>query len=311
MTQRPEKLLQRYYAWERNTDKLDFQWRARLLQSLWREEQELAAGEYRGKIRGARLVMPEAKETLANYLTPRIKEVVRHEVEDPIRAQGKLYGRPRIYDNLLSSQPLCFNLFGELTSDLGLATKALGDMSHGRINRVVAIDFEYSPGRGDERYTGDRSAFDVYIRYESPEGERGFVGIVVKYHEGLDDPVADHRTRYDEVATEMGCFIKEQMPRLKERPLQQVWRDHLLVGAHQLVDGFEDAFFVFLYPEGNTACAQAVEQYSQCLRKNNSFQGWTLENLVASLAAHSSAQWIQDLYYRYLDFSRLDLVDQE
>jgi len=249
--------------------------------------------------------MPEAQETLANYLTPTIREVVRKEVEDPIRAQGKLYGRPRIYDNLLSSQPLCFNLFGELTFDLDLATRALGDMTAGRIGRIVAIDFEYSPGRGDERYTGDRSAFDVYVRYETASGGRGFVGIEVKYHEGLDDPVADHRPRYDQVGAEMKCFYVEQLPRLRERPLQQVWRDHLLVGAHQLVDGFDDAFFAFLYPEGNTACSNAVEQYGQCLSDSSSFQGWTLERLVACLKTHSSAQWIQDFHHRYLDFSQL------
>jgi hypothetical protein len=307
MTQRPKAILQRYHAWERNTDTLDFQWRARLLQSLWREDQGLTAGEYRGKIRGARLEMPNAKSTLSNYLTPNIKEVVRREVEDPIRARGKLYGRPRIYDNLLSSQPLCFNLFGELTFDLDLATKALRDMTDGRIGRVVAIDFEYSPGRGEDRYTGDRSAFDIYVRYETPSLQTGFVGIEVKYHEGLNDPVADHRPRYDEVAAEMNCFVPEQLPRLRERPLQQVWRDHLLVGAHQLVDGFDDAFFAFLYPEGNTACSHAVAQYSQCLGDRSSFQGWTLERLVACLAAHSSAQWIRDLHHRYLDFSRLPI----
>ena len=127
----------------------------------------------------------------------------------------------------------------------------------------------------------------------------------MKYHEGLGDPVADHRSRYDEVAAEMDCFVPDQMPKLRERPLQQVWRDHLLVGAHQRVDGFEDGFFAFLYPEGNTACSNAVEQYGQCLSDSNSFQSWTLERLVNCLSTHSSAQWIQDLHHRYLDFSRL------
>jgi hypothetical protein len=305
MTTRPEELLRRYHAWERNTDKIEFQWRARLQQAMWREEQGLEAGEYRGKTRGARLVMPEAKSSLANYLTPAIRQVVREEVEDPIRSKGKLYGRPRIYDNLLSSQPLCFNLFGELTLDLDLATRALSDMTDGRIHRVTAIDFEYSPGRGEDRYTGDRSAFDVYVRYETASGGSGFVGIEVKYHEGLDDPVADHRPRYDEVAAQMGCFLPDQAHSLQQKPLQQVWRDHLLVGAHQHVDGFDDGFFAFLYPEGNTACASAVEQYSQCLSNPETFQGWTLERLAGLLASHSSAPWIAQLRHRYLDFSRL------
>ena len=311
MTTRPEELLRRYHAWERNTDKIEFQWRARLLQSMWRTEQGLEAGEYRGKTRGARLLMPDAQTSLANYLTPTIRQVVREEVEDPARSKGKLYGRPRIYDNLLSSQPLCFNLFGELTRDLDLATSALSDMTDGRIHRVTAIDFEYSPGRGDDRYTGDRSAFDVYVRYETTTGAAGFVGIEVKYHEGLDDPVADHRSRYDEVAAEMGCFLPEHAQKLQQKPLQQVWRDHLLVGANRLVDGFEDGFFAFLYPEGNRACASAVDQYKACLSSHDTFQGWTLERLVTCLSSRSSASWVQAVHDRYLDFSRLRSLQDE
>ena len=96
--------------------------------------------------------MPEAKIALSNYLTETIQQVVREQVEDPVRARGKLFGRPRIYNNLLSSQPLCFNLFGELSVDLTTA-QAIQSISSADIERVISIDFEYSPGRGEERYT--------------------------------------------------------------------------------------------------------------------------------------------------------------
>jgi len=304
LSDRPEQRLREHHCWEPTTDRHEFQWKARLLQSIWRERQGLPPAEYRGKLRGARIPMPQAQETLDGYLTPTIQEVVRREVEDPERAKGKLYGRPRIYNNLLSSQPLCFNLFGELTRDLSLATAALSRMMAGRVHSVTAIDFEYSPGRGEARYTGDRSAFDVYIRYETPTGGNGFLGIEVKYHEGLDDPVADHRPRYDELAEEMGCFLPEARARLKERPLQQIWRDHLLVGAHQLVDGFDDACFVFLYPEGNTACERAVRQYADCLSEHLSFQPWTLESLHGRLLEHSDVDWLRLFHERYLSFEK-------
>ena len=170
MNERPEERLREYHCWEPTTDRIPFQWKARLLQSQWRERQGLPPADYRGKLRGARIPMPGAQETLANYLTPTIREVVRREVQDPVRAKGKLFGRPRIYNNLLSSQPLCFNLFGELTENLPLATSTLSELTAGRVHHVQAIDFEFSPGRGEARYTGDRSAFDVYIRYETPTG---------------------------------------------------------------------------------------------------------------------------------------------
>lgn len=306
MPPRPKTILLEHFAWEHRTDKLDFQWRARLQQSLWRQEQGLSAGTYRGKIRGARLVMPLAQKSLANYLTSNIREVVRQEVEDPIKAKGKLYGRPRIYDNLLSSQPLCFNLFAELKRDLSLATQVLSAITEGRVTAVTGIEFEYSPGRGDERYTGDRSAFDVYVRYQNKVGGEGFIGIEVKYHEGLGDPVADHRPRYDELALEMGCFHQDRITRLKQKPLQQIWRDHLLVGSHRLVDNFEDGFFVFLYPKDNTACAEAVAAYTECLNDSLSFVPWTLEQFVEILMQHSESDWIKSFWNRYLDFNRLD-----
>ena len=311
---RSEELLRHYDAWEPVTDKRDFQWRMRLLQSLWREERGLQKGTLdgrpSGKLRGACLAMPEAQETLPNYLTRNIREVVRRELDSP---GGKLYGTPRIYNNLLSSQPLCFNLFGELTLDLDLATQVLADMSDGRIARVCAIDFEFSPGRRDSRYTGDRSAFDVYVRYETRSGREGFTGIEVKYHESLSTGdekrhYEKHGGRYDEIAGAMGCFCEARLGRLRESRLQQIWRDHLLMGMHKDVDGFEDAFFVLLHPAQNSYFSEAVQEYLECLSDDSSFRNWTLEGLVERLMDHSSAKWIRDFHRRYLDFSRLDDV---
>ena len=239
--------------------------------------------------------MPAAKKALSNYLTPSIRKIVR----------SKDYDDERIFANLLSSQPLCFNLFGELTRDLDLATRALADMSEGRIARVRAIRFEFSPGRRDSCYLGDGTAFDVYVQYETPSGGKGFAGIEVKYHEKLEyDKV--HGERYDEVAGVMGCFRDAELDRLRGSKLTQIWRDHLLMGVHKEKDGFEDAFFTILGPKDNSYLSEAVQEYRQCLSDDGSFQSWTLEDLVERLKAHSSAGWILDFHYRYLDFSRLD-----
>ena len=317
MSDRPEELLRRYHAWEPKTDERGFQWRLRLLQSLWREERGLRKGTLDGKpdgiLRGACLAMPEAKDTLSNYLTPNIREVVRREVvrRELDNPEGKRYGAPRIYNNLLSSQPLCFNLFGELTLDLDLATRALADMSEGRIAKVRAIDFEFSPGRRDSSYTDDGTAFDVYVQYETRSGGKGFAGIEVKYHENLDTGdekkhYEKHGERYDEIAEAMGYFREAELGKLRGSRLQQIWRDHLLMGVHKDVHEFEDAFFVILGPEDNSYLSEAVQEYLECLSDDNSFRNWTLEGLVERLMAHSSAEWIRDFHRRYLDFSRLD-----
>lgn len=301
------ELARRYHAHENVDGSGDtFQRRARILQSMWRENMGYAIGEHRGRPLGSRLAMPWARGSLANFLTDGIREVVRAEVLDPVRSRGKLYGKPRIFADLLSSQPLAFNAFGELRRDLDLTTAVLRELTGGRIREVMGIDFEHSPGRGDPAYTGDRSAFDVHVRYVSPTGGRGFAGIEVKYHEDLRGQASTHKARYDEIADGMGCFLAESHDRLRTMPLQQLFRDHLLAGALHRVDGFDDGFFAVLHPAGNGHCVRAVAEYQSCLSGGDTFVAWTLENLVQALRRHTDASWVEAFWDRYLDFGKVD-----
>lgn len=177
-------LARQYHAYIKS-DGRGFRRRARILQSIWREEQGYRPGLHRGEPLGSRLPMPEAKDKLTNYLTEPIRDVVRAEVLDPEKSSGKVFAKPRIFNDLLSSQPLCFNLFGELQQDLDLASAVFQELTDGRVARVTSIKFEWSPGKGKLKYTNDRSAFDVYMKYRTPKGGKGFIGIEVKYHENL------------------------------------------------------------------------------------------------------------------------------
>ena len=118
-------LCKTFHVYEKS-DMSNFQRRARLLQSIWREEQGFEIGRHKSRnsqrLLGSRLQMPWAKETLANYISDVTKDVVCTEVSTP-KANGKLFSKPRIFNDLLSSQPLCFNLFAELQKDLSLASK--------------------------------------------------------------------------------------------------------------------------------------------------------------------------------------------
>lgn len=131
-----------------------FQRRARLLQAIWREERGLPIGTHRSAALGSRVEEVHARTTLANFLTDGIREVVRHAVLGGGRVEGQLIQQDRLFANLLSSQPLCFNLFGELARDLELATRVLHELAPDRVERVTSIAFEHSPGRGDARFTG-------------------------------------------------------------------------------------------------------------------------------------------------------------
>lgn len=298
-----------------DTDASAFQRRARVLQSMWSEDQGFASGEHirRRKEKppeviklGSRLPMPQAEDRLDNFLTETVRDVVRSEVLDPKRSGGKLFAKPRIFNDLLSSQPLCFNLFGELSLHLGLASDVIERLTDGRFVRVTGIEFEESPGRGNPEYLNDRSAFDVFVRCLNADGEPCFIGIEVKYHENLIGTASEHKPRYDEVADLMTCF-PDKRKKLMSSPLQQIWRDHLLTGITRIKGGYADALFVMLYPKDNDHVSRALENYGAQLTNSDSFTGWTLEDFVAALRQFSTATWIDDFEDRYLAFHKIEL----
>jgi hypothetical protein len=59
----------------------------------------------------------------------------------------------------------------------------------------------------------------------------------------------------------------------------------LVIDILQADTGYTHGAFVFLYPEGNTECARAVEAYERCLNGTSTFQAWTLESFVEDIAA--------------------------
>lgn len=137
---------------------------------------------------------------------------------------------------------------------------------------------------------------------------RGFLGIEVKYHENLSGEAATHKPRYDEIATTMGCFRPESSHCLKEQPLQQIWRDHLLAGVLRHVGRYDDGYFLLLHPVANPHCTRAVDAYRKCLTCSDTFASLTLETLVDEIAKHAEAEWVRKVNDRYLDFGKVDAL---
>jgi hypothetical protein len=285
-----------------------FQRKARILQSLWREELGYEPAPYRDRVLGSSVAMPLAEKEMVNFLDDDICCVVRKVLGQYEGNDERVIKRDRLFGNLLSSQPMAFNLFARLKCDTNLATKCFRSLSPDRIKRVTTVEFEYSEGRGDETYTGDHSAFDVFIGFETPIGERGFVGIEVKYHENLQDKKVYEHKRYPVVAGRMKCFDMDRLGVFDQGPLHQIWRDHLLVGAHRWHEknGFADGFFVFLSPKDNDACNRAISEYRTCLSDCGTFEHWTLESLAETISKFTNDPWIAAFQDRYTNFAKVD-----
>jgi len=171
---------------------------ARLLQSMWREDQLLPVGslqqtnEY-DRCLGSRI--DRASGSFGrNFLTTKIARLAKYETV--YREPGAMIEEERLWHNLLSSQPLCFNLFGDMKLDLSMATRFWSTLFPDHMAKVEAIYFEHSPGRGDEAFIADHTAFDVLIAGLTRKGQRSFIAIEVKYSESMNESAATMRPRY-------------------------------------------------------------------------------------------------------------------
>ena len=309
--------------------------RLRLLQALWREESGLPIGIHEskdGRVElGSRVADDPDHPAGHNFLTPTIidqaKRALEADVCGGVPQDGAVIVQRRLWTDLLSSQPMAVNLFGELAADLDLAGVVARAVWGPQIERVTSLCFEWSPGRGDPTYLGNGSAFDVFLAYETPAGGRGFIGVEVKYHENMRARAAkgadwyDHNPRYAEVARRAGAFPPEALTlvanpesRLSKdslggTPMQQIWFDHLLaLSMLQSSDGWDEGRFVVLAPEANPKPADAADRYRQELVDESTFGSVTLEEFVAAAKSVSDTVWLTNFEQRYLDQGPIDAL---
>ena len=109
-----------------------------------------------------------------NFLSEEIVDAVKHALKANKQTKSGIIEPDRLFNNLLSSQPLAFNFFGWFKScpDIALAfIKCIRP----DITGIEDIVFEYSPDS-----TSDKSAFDIGFKVKT-DSQRGFIGLECKY----------------------------------------------------------------------------------------------------------------------------------
>jgi hypothetical protein len=306
----PEPLLRRHHCLEVTDTR--FQAAARLLQALWREDRDLPIGTHtdpQGRRRklGSR-ISKSAGQAGANFLSPAIATLVRKELA--YREIGAFIDESRLMLNLLSSMPLTFNLLAPLKLDLALATRVLTCLDPSFNGQVEHVLFEHSPARGHVAFTGDHTAFDACMVYITPNGRRGFVAIEVKYSEGMQDPVSEPKPRLDELSRSSELFVDPDSRILRTNPLQQLWREHLLVQAMLDHGLYDEGTLLFISPRLNWLTQNAGNLYQQQLQPSEfgrvNFVSMALEDVIAALATAGELEHAKALHRRYTDFWLVD-----
>lgn len=293
-----EEALKNHHCWE-NVDRVSgdpettkFKRSARLLQSLWREANLLPIGSQpprpkenqRQRPLGSRIDLEYAVDTGANFLTDHIYQAVEHRLAHPQPHQ--MLDSDRLYCDLLSSMPMCFNLFGELWADLALADRAIHTWWPDTPGVTSAVEFEWSPGRSRKgEYLENKSAFDVAFILELGDGQKGVVGVETKYHEHsslMTRPSRQRTKRYREVAEKSGVFAQGTIDAIIGTELEQLFLDHLLALSMPLQPDtrWSWARFIVVYPEANPSIRRATEAYRELIGATDSFGVDTVESLL-------------------------------
>ena len=254
------------------------------------------------------MLRPDDGDRGLNFLSPGIFNIVKSRLDDQRGAVEPF----RLLNNMLSSQPMCFNLLGCLAGDLSLATAAfsalLGD---GEVARVTQLLFEYAPEPQGE-YLNDRTAFDAFVTYERPGGGLGFLGIETKLTEPFSQKHYDSPAYRRWVERPDSPWPSEAWGRMADIEHNQLWRDHLLAVAARRHprSPYTAGRFALVRHSQDGDCARVAARYRVLLKDpDESFLDLPLDRLVdiwqRALPAGCS-EWLAGLRLRYLDLGASD-----
>ena len=241
-----------------------------------------------------------------NFLTPEIAQVAHERLDQG----GGLVERFRLLHNMLSSQPMCFNLFCPLVNDVTLARQLLTPIVPEGVAEVTRVAIEWAP-QPPETYLVDRTAFDTFIEYRVPDGRLFALGIETKLTEPFSQNEYDGHRYRQWMNVPDAPWRPEAAQAVHDIRHNQLWRDHLLAVAlgHQLDSPYAKTRLMLVRHEQDHDCADAVASYRKLLRdKDDSLIDMSLDRLVAAwttvIADGPHRDWIREFRLRYLELNR-------
>lgn len=240
-----------------------------------------------------------------NFLTPAIFAAVQARLAE---AEG-LIEEFRLTRNMLSSQPLCFNLFGYLGLHLDLATQLMDALFPGEVKRVTRVVVEHAPEpRAD--YLNDRTAFDAFVEYVTVDDRPAFLGVETKLTEPFSPKSYDTAEYRRWMRGPNSPWREGAIRHLLEIRHNQLWRDHLLAVAtlDHPASRYSRGRLMLLRHPGDKSCAKSARSYQGLLRPGDgTFVDMPLNRLmdyVANLDLDDGhAEWLEAFRLRYLDLA--------
>jgi hypothetical protein len=230
-----------------------------------------------------------------NLLGPGTAEAVASTLDGRDSQSGGLIDRQRLYNNMLSSQPLAFNFFGPLQQDLALATR-LAQVLFPSIAEVTRVRFEHAPAD-----RADNSAFDVVLDVEA-NGKRGLIGLECKFTEPFSPKVYD-KPRYREIAQRSGAF-RAPYEACIVPAFNQLFRNQLVAEQLREEEGLAFCMTGLFCDNGDGAAIATGKAFSSMLADGDkSFHIITFARFIEALQmltlTWEQREWSMMLWARY------------
>lgn len=222
----------------------------------------------------------------------------------------------RLFNNLLSSMPMTFNLFHPLmmllSKDPVNTTRLIAALFPDfNIHKVEKIDIEYIPLPITE-YTNDKSAMDAMILFSDKDNKQSVIAIECKYSDSLGTNKAkDNKVKY-QLAIDLGVFTKQGLWHIRENGCTQIYRNFLLTEKYRIKHKLAESWSVILAPKGNPTTDSEIQSINSMLFPeygNTKLFKYPLEDFVQTLKDHLPEEyqdWINWFHDRYLDFTRIE-----
>lgn len=211
-----------------------------------------------------------------NFLTSEAEQAATITISGRQDSKHGIIEESRLNFNLLSSQPLCFNFFGELMMDkqLGLSVLKIWWPEVTELKRII---FEYAP---DERYTNDNSAFD--IAFEVSIGQQsGLIGLECKYTDTFS--VKEYTKKEYEDIFKASKSFKATYNEFINKKYNQLFRNQLIAEAlyqNNKYDVVKTGLFCY---QADISAISTAQNFKLMLNDPEIFKVLTYNNFIESV----------------------------
>jgi hypothetical protein len=297
--------------------------KARMLQSIYRvmdcKEISMGVGPNEHPAKGKKPayygnMLVNGEITGKNFLFPETFEYAKKRVLE--KKPRETIDKYRLFNNLLSSMPMTFNLFHPLMMlkekfPFHIAEILRSVFPGLPIYKVDDILIEFIP-TPIKNYTNDKTAMDAAILFSDTENRKYLIAIEVKYTDSLGSNKASDNESKFKIASESGLFTVLGLAKVKEN-CPQIYRNFLLTEKYRMVHKLEDSYSFVLAPKGHPTTETEIKSLKNYLKREHKYkiESITLEDFMEELyevCPYEFLDWIGKFRDRYLNFNTIDMV---